>query len=57
MKEAKQKKNRRCRECVNVIYGDAERMKKHREEHKVIRRVQALGFVIPKSSQVKGTLV
>ena len=56
MKESKQKKNRRCRECINVIYGDAERMQQHREEHKVIRRAKAAGLVIPRQP-AGGTLV
>jgi ribosomal protein L37E len=54
MKESKQKRNRRCKECPNVIYGDAQRMREHREEHKVVRRAKAAGLVVPKSVGIQG---
>ena len=61
MKESKQKRNRKCRQCVNVIYGDASRMRQHEKEHLVIQRAVAAGLVIPKSSlnagKIKGVLV
>jgi hypothetical protein len=57
MKESKQKRNRKCHECVNVIYGDAKRMQAHRDEHRVVRRAKAAGLVIPKSAEIGGTLV
>lgn len=54
MKESKQKKNRTCHECPNVIYGDAKRMLEHQAEHKLVRRAQEAGLVIPKSADTKG---
>lgn len=54
MKESKQKRNRKCRRCVNVIYGDAKRMKAHEAEHEIVARAKAAGLVLPKSMETKG---
>lgn len=57
MKQSKEKRMRKCKRCPNVYYGDAEKMKQHEAEHKVVDRAKAAGLVLPKSTEVKGSVL
>lgn len=57
MKQAREKRMRKCKRCLNVYYGDAEKLKQHEADHKVVDRAKAAGLIVPKTEANGGVLV
>lgn len=49
MKAARQRKNRKCRECGVTKYATAQGMLEHVKEHRTIERLRGSGIVVPPS--------
>lgn len=47
MSQSKLKKPRKCNHCGHEIFGDAEKMREHEDDHKLADRAAKAGLVLP----------